>query len=63
MDRTMKTKLSIITLALVPCLAAAQLPETSIKQSVTASSDSLIVKYKKNVSAKMRKQARSLVRA
>ncbi|GAA59965.1 hypothetical protein P20652_1829 [Pseudoalteromonas sp. BSi20652] len=59
----MKTKLSIITLALVPCLAAAQLPETGIKQSVTATSDSLIVKYKKNASAQMRKQARSSVKA
>lgn len=63
MDRTMKTKLSIITLALVPCLAAAQLPGTGAKQTVSASSDSIIVKYKKNASKEMRKQARSLVKA
>jgi len=60
----MKTKLSIITLALLPCLAAAKLPDVnSTTQKVTASSDSIIVKYKKNASPKMRKQARSLVKA
>lgn len=63
MDRTMKTKLSIITLALLPCLAAAKLPDAGVKQPVVASSDALIVKYKKNASAQMRKQARSLVKA
>ncbi|TMO75281.1 peptidase S8 [Pseudoalteromonas sp. S3785] len=59
----MKTKLSIITLALLPCLAAAKLPDAGVKQPVVASSDALIVKYKKNASAQMRKQARSLVKA
>ncbi|KAF7763002.1 hypothetical protein PUND_b0315 [Pseudoalteromonas undina] len=60
----MKTKLSIITLALLPCLAAAKLPDAnSTTQKVTASSDSIIVKYKKNASPEMRKQARSLVKA
>ncbi|QBJ64796.1 S8 family serine peptidase [Pseudoalteromonas sp. DL-6] len=60
----MKTKLSIITLALLPCLAAAKLPDVnSTTQKVTASNDSIIVKYKKNASPEMRKQARSLVRA
>ncbi len=60
----MKTKLSIITLALLPCLAAAKLPDvSSTTQKVTASSDSIIVKYKKNASPEMRKQARSLVKA
>lgn len=60
----MKTKLSIITLALLPCLAAAKLPDAnSTTQKVTASSDSIIVKYKKNVTPEMRKQARSLVKA
>lgn len=60
----MKTKLSIITLALLPCLAAAKLPDVnSTTQKVTASSDSIIVKYKKNASPEMRKQARSLVKA
>ncbi|BED90916.1 collagenolytic serine protease [Pseudoalteromonas sp. MM1] len=63
MDRTMKTKLSIITLALLPCLAAAKLPDAGVKQPVVASSDAVIVKYKKNASAQMRKQARSLVKA
>ena len=63
MDRTMKTKLSIITLALLPCLAAAKLPDAGVKQPVVASSDAVIVKYKKNASAEMRKQARSLVKA
>ncbi|MDN3485582.1 S8 family serine peptidase [Pseudoalteromonas sp. APC 3224] len=60
----MKTKLSIITLALLPCLAAAKLADVnSTTQKVTASSDSIIVKYKKNASPEMRKQARSLVKA
>ncbi|KPZ53638.1 S8 family serine peptidase [Pseudoalteromonas sp. P1-25] len=59
----MKTKLSIITLALLPCLAAAKLPDAGVKQPVVVSSDALIVKYKKNASAQMRKQARSLVKA
>lgn len=60
----MKTKLSIITLALLPCLATAKLPDAnSTTQKVTASSDSIIVKYKKNASPEMRKQARSLVKA
>ncbi|WP_377110458.1 S8 family serine peptidase [Pseudoalteromonas sp. R86517] len=59
----MKTKLSIITLALLPCLAAAKLPDAGVKQPVVASSDAVIVKYKKNASAQMRKQARSLVKA
>ncbi|MBL0688585.1 MAG: S8 family serine peptidase [Pseudoalteromonas sp.] len=60
----MKTKLSIITLALLPCLAAAKLPDAnSTTQKVTAGSDSIIVKYKKNASPEMRKQARSLVKA
>ncbi|KAA1153959.1 PKD domain-containing protein [Pseudoalteromonas sp. FUC4] len=59
----MKTKLSIITLALLPCLAAAKVPDVGVKQSATASSDSIIVKYKSNASKEMRKQARSLVRA
>ena len=60
----MKTKLSIITLALLPCLAAAKLPDVnSTTQKVTASSDSIIVKYKKNATPEMRKQARSLVKA
>jgi subtilisin family serine protease/subtilisin-like proprotein convertase family protein len=60
----MKTKLSIITLALLPCLAAAKLPDAnSTTQKVTASSDSIIVKYKKNATPEMRKQARSLVKA
>ncbi len=63
MDRTMKTKLSIITLALLPCLAAAKLPDAGAIQQVASSSDSLIVKYKKNASPQMRKQARTLVRA
>jgi subtilisin family serine protease len=63
MDRTMKTKLSIITLALLPCLAAAKLPDAGVKHPVVASSDAVIVKYKKNASAQMRKQARSLVKA
>lgn len=63
MDRTMKTKLSIITLAVLPCLAAAKLPDAGVKQPVVASSDAVIVKYKKNASAEMRKQARSLVKA
>ncbi len=63
MDRTMKTKLSIITLALLPCLAAAKLPDAGVKQPVVASNDAVIVKYKKNASAEMRKQARSLVKA
>lgn len=63
MDRTMKTKLSIITLALLPCLAAAKLPDVGVKQSVAASSDSIIVKYKSNATKEMRKQARSLVKA
>ncbi|MBB1349421.1 MULTISPECIES: S8 family serine peptidase [unclassified Pseudoalteromonas] len=59
----MKTKLSIITLALLPCLAAAKVPDVGVKQSVTASSDSIIVKYKSNATKEMRKQARSLVKA
>ncbi|MDC9509100.1 S8 family serine peptidase [Pseudoalteromonas sp. Angola-4] len=59
----MKTKLSIITLALLPCLAAAKLPDAGVKHPVVASSDAVIVKYKKNASAQMRKQARSLVKA
>ena len=59
----MKTKLSIITLALLPCLAAAKLPDVGVKQSVAASSDSIIVKYKSNATKEMRKQARSLVKA
>ncbi len=59
----MKTKLSIITLALLPCLAAAKLPDVGVKHPVVASSDAVIVKYKKNASAQMRKQARSLVKA
>lgn len=59
----MKTKLSIITLAVLPCLAAAKLPDAGVKQPVVASSDAVIVKYKKNASAEMRKQARSLVKA
>ncbi|MBH0037981.1 S8 family serine peptidase [Pseudoalteromonas sp. SWN166] len=59
----MKTKLSIITLALLPCLAAAKVPDVGVKQSATASSDSIIVKYKSNATKEMRKQARSLVRA
>lgn len=63
MDRTMKTKLSIITLALLPCLAAAKVPDVGVKQSVTGSSDSIIVKYKSNATKEMRKQARSLVKA
>lgn len=63
MDRTMKKKLSIITLALLPCLAAAKVPDVGVKQSVTASSDSIIVKYKSNATKEMRKQARSLVKA
>jgi len=63
MDRTMKTKLSIITLALLPCLASAKLPDAGALQQATASSDSVIVKYKKNATPQMRKQARSLVKA
>ncbi len=63
MDRTMKTKLSMITLALLPCLAAAQLPDSGSKKSIAVSSDSIIVKYKKDASKAMRKQARSLVKA
>ena len=59
----MKTKLSIITLALLPCLAAAKVPDVGVKQAVAASSDSIIVKYKKNATKEMRKQARSLVKA
>ncbi|MCW1717749.1 S8 family serine peptidase [Pseudoalteromonas sp. A3] len=59
----MKTKLSIITLALLTCLAAAKLPDAGVKHPVVASSDAVIVKYKKNASAQMRKQARSLVKA
>ncbi|MBB1329732.1 S8 family serine peptidase [Pseudoalteromonas sp. SR43-7] len=59
----MKKKLSIITLALLPCLAAAKVPDVGVKQSVTASSDSIIVKYKSNATKEMRKQARSLVKA
>ncbi|MBB1401293.1 S8 family serine peptidase [Pseudoalteromonas sp. SG45-1] len=59
----MKTKLSIITLALLPCLAAAKVPDVGVKQSVTGSSDSIIVKYKSNATKEMRKQARSLVKA
>jgi len=63
MDRTMKTKLSIITLALLPCLAAAKVPDTGSNQQIEASSDSLIVKYKKSATPQMRKQARELVKA
>ncbi len=64
MDRTMKTKLSIITLALLPCLAAAKVPDVGVmQQQDAATSDSLIVKYKKNATPAMRKHARSLVRA
>ena len=63
MDRTMKTKLSIITLALLPCLATAKLPDAGSNQQIQASSDSLIVKYKKSATAQMRKQARELVKA
>ncbi|MDN3392465.1 S8 family serine peptidase [Pseudoalteromonas sp. APC 3691] len=59
----MKTKLSIITLALLPCLASAKLPDAGALQQATASSDSVIVKYKKNATPQMRKQARSLVKA
>jgi subtilisin family serine protease len=63
MDRTMKTKLSIITLALLPCLASAKLPDAGALPQAAASSDSVIVKYKKNATPQMRKQARSLVKA
>ena len=65
MDRTMKTKLSIITLALLPCLAAAKVPDVGVmQQQDAATSDSLIVKYKKNATPAMRESiARSLVRA
>lgn len=60
----MKTKLSIITLALLPCLASAKVTDVhSTTQTVSASSDSIIVKYKKNASPEARKQARSLVKA
>ncbi|MBA6410406.1 S8 family serine peptidase [Pseudoalteromonas sp. 5Ae-yellow] len=59
----MKTKLSIITLALLPCLASAKLPDAGALPQAAASSDSVIVKYKKNATPQMRKQARSLVKA
>lgn len=58
----MKTKLSILSLAILPCLAAAQVTP-SVEQSVRASDNTLLVMYKKGVSAQMRLHARSLVKA
>lgn len=58
----MKTKLSILSLAILPCLATAQVT-ASVEQGVSASQDSLLVMYKKGVSKQMRSEARSLVKA
>lgn len=58
----MKTKLSILSLAILPCLAAAQVTP-SVEQGVRASDNTLLVMYKKGVSAQMRLHARSLVKA
>ena len=50
----MKTKLSIITLALLPCLAAAKVPDVGVmQQQDAATSDSLIVKYKKKCNSNL----------
>ncbi|NMM39810.1 S8 family serine peptidase [Pseudoalteromonas arctica] len=59
----MKTKLSILSLAILPCLAAAQVTTIAAEPSVRASQDSLLVMYKKGTSVAMRSQARSLVKA
>lgn len=59
----MKTKLSILSLAILPCLAAAQVTTIAAEPSARASQDSLLVMYKKGTSVAMRSQARSLVKA
>ncbi|MBB1469849.1 S8 family serine peptidase [Pseudoalteromonas sp. SG41-5] len=59
----MKTKLSILSLAILPCLAAAQVTTIAADPSARASQDSLLVMYKKGTSVAMRSQARSLVKA
>ncbi|NMR27535.1 S8 family serine peptidase [Pseudoalteromonas sp. NEC-BIFX-2020_015] len=59
----MKTKLSILSLAILPCLAAAQVTNISAQSSIQASQDSLLVMYKKGTSQAIRLQARSLVKA
>ena len=59
----MKTKLSILSLALLPCLAAAQVTTITAEPTARASDNSLLVMYKKGTSQAMRSQARSLVKA
>ena len=59
----MKTKLSILSLAILPCLAAAQVTTIAAEPSARSSQDSLLVMYKKGTSVAMRSQARSLVKA
>ncbi|MFU2512232.1 S8 family serine peptidase [Pseudoalteromonas sp. ASV78] len=59
----MKTKLSILSLALLPCLAAAQVTTITAEPTVRAAENSLLVMYKKGTSQAMRSQARSLVKA
>lgn len=59
----MKTKLSVLTLALLPFLATANVSDTQVKHPVSFSDDAVIVKYKNNVSPQVRKQVRGLVKA
>ena len=59
----MKTKLSVLSLALLPCLGAAQISTPAKTTVVGASEDSVLVMYKKGTSAAMRAHARSLVKA
>ena len=59
----MKTKLSILSLALLPCLAAAQVTTMTAEPTVRAAENSLLIMYKKGTSQAMRSQARSLVKA
>lgn len=59
----MKTKLSLLSLALLPCLCAAQSTVITAEPSVRASQDSLLVLYKENASDLLRAQARNLVKA
>ncbi|WP_404343722.1 S8 family serine peptidase [Pseudoalteromonas mariniglutinosa] len=59
----MKTKLSMLSLALLPCLATAQVTTLSTAPAVRASQDSLLVMYKEGISQAMRAEARNLVKA
>ncbi|WP_440056239.1 S8 family serine peptidase [Pseudoalteromonas sp. T1lg65] len=59
----MKTKLSALTLALLPALSLTAHAAVQIKTTSAAAEDSVMVVFKENTSAAMRAHARNLVKA